>query len=104
MVLNNANLGIQLPLAVLIRDGTNVVTEANCASASGSWFCKFPHLLFRCQLVIDLLSQPHTAVYDGKTWTAASDIDIVSSFTDTRPMVLKYSILNYLNLGPHGAG
>ncbi|KDQ10335.1 hypothetical protein BOTBODRAFT_36240 [Botryobasidium botryosum FD-172 SS1] len=39
---------------VLIRDGTNVVTDSACASTSGSWF----------------------SVYDGKTWTQASDIDI----------------------------
>ncbi|EKD20479.1 uncharacterized protein L3040_004234 [Drepanopeziza brunnea f. sp. 'multigermtubi'] len=39
---------------VLIRDGTNVVTNTACASTSGSWFSPF----------------------DGATWTAASDVDI----------------------------
>ncbi|KDQ10338.1 hypothetical protein BOTBODRAFT_178200 [Botryobasidium botryosum FD-172 SS1] len=39
---------------VLIRDGTNVVTNDACSATSGSWF----------------------SVYDGKTWTQASDIDI----------------------------
>ncbi|MFJ2604789.1 HNH endonuclease family protein [Streptomyces sp. NPDC091279] len=39
---------------ILKRDGTNVVTDAACASTSGSWF----------------------SPYDGATWTAASDVDI----------------------------
>jgi hypothetical protein len=39
---------------VLKRDGTNVVTDSACASTSGSWY----------------------SVYDGATWTAASDLDI----------------------------
>jgi hypothetical protein len=39
---------------VLKRDGTNVVTNSACASTSGSWY----------------------SVYDGATWTAASDLDI----------------------------
>ncbi|MBQ0830154.1 HNH endonuclease family protein [Streptomyces tagetis] len=39
---------------VLKRDGTNVVTDAACASTSGSWY----------------------SPYDGATWTAASDVDI----------------------------
>ncbi|MFJ9648601.1 HNH endonuclease family protein [Streptomyces sp. NPDC004244] len=39
---------------VLKRDGRNVVTDANCASVSGSWYSE----------------------YDGATWTAAADLDI----------------------------
>ncbi|MFJ2114166.1 MULTISPECIES: HNH endonuclease family protein [unclassified Streptomyces] len=39
---------------VLKRDGTNVVQDSACAATSGSWF----------------------SVYDGATWTAASDVDI----------------------------
>ncbi|MFJ1757820.1 HNH endonuclease family protein [Kitasatospora sp. NPDC088134] len=39
---------------VLKRDGSGVVTEANCAAISGSWF----------------------SPYDGATWHAASDLDI----------------------------
>ncbi|MEW1694845.1 HNH endonuclease family protein [Streptomyces sp. NPDC101490] len=39
---------------VLKRDGVNVVTDAACASVSGSWYSE----------------------YDGATWTAASDLDI----------------------------
>ncbi|CAE6416578.1 unnamed protein product [Rhizoctonia solani] len=39
---------------VLMRDGTNVVTDSACASTSGTW----------------------KSVYDGATWTAASDLDI----------------------------
>ncbi|KAH6676603.1 secreted protein-like protein [Halenospora varia] len=39
---------------VLKRDGTNVVVNSACASTSGSWY----------------------SVYDGATWTAASDVDI----------------------------
>ncbi|KAH7345656.1 hypothetical protein B0J17DRAFT_563407 [Rhizoctonia solani] len=39
---------------VLKRDGTNVVTDSACASTSGTW----------------------KSVYDGATWTAASDLDI----------------------------
>jgi hypothetical protein len=39
---------------VLERDGTNVVTDSNCAATSGRWF----------------------SPYDGATWTAASDVDI----------------------------
>ncbi|MEU4659038.1 HNH endonuclease family protein [Streptomyces sp. NPDC023723] len=39
---------------VLKRDGSNVVTDSACASTSGSWY----------------------SVYDGATWTAASDVDI----------------------------
>ncbi|MET7679708.1 HNH endonuclease family protein [Streptomyces sp. NPDC005423] len=39
---------------ILKRDGTNVVTDSACASTSGSWY----------------------SVYDGATWTAASDVDI----------------------------
>jgi hypothetical protein len=39
---------------VLKRDGTNVVTDSACAATSGSWY----------------------SVYDGATWTAASDLDI----------------------------
>ena len=39
---------------VLKRDGTNVVTNAACASTSGTWYSPF----------------------DGATWTAASDVDI----------------------------
>ncbi|KAH6990458.1 bacterial-type extracellular deoxyribonuclease [Ilyonectria robusta] len=39
---------------VLMRDGTNVVTNSACASTSGSWY----------------------SPYDGATWTAASDVDI----------------------------
>ncbi|KAF2743874.1 secreted protein-like protein [Sporormia fimetaria CBS 119925] len=39
---------------VLKRDGTNVVTDAACASTSGSWYSPF----------------------DGATWSAASDVDI----------------------------
>ncbi|WP_438874572.1 HNH endonuclease family protein [Symbioplanes lichenis] len=39
---------------VLKRDGSGVVTDSACASASGSWY----------------------SVYDGATWTAASDVDI----------------------------
>lgn len=53
--------------------------------------------------MIDLLSQLHTAVYDGKTWTAASDIDIVSSVTHALHR-LEIFKLNYLNAGPHGTG
>ncbi|MBN1170895.1 MAG: HNH endonuclease [Micromonosporaceae bacterium] len=40
---------------VLKRDGGNVVVGSSCATTSGSW----------CSL------------YDGATWTAASDIDII---------------------------
>ncbi|MFI7007235.1 HNH endonuclease family protein [Streptomyces sp. NPDC050145] len=39
---------------VLKRDGTNVVTDSNCAATSGRWYSE----------------------YDGATWTAASDLDI----------------------------
>ncbi|WP_433266483.1 HNH endonuclease family protein [Actinosynnema sp. CS-041913] len=39
---------------VLKRDGTNVVTDANCAATSGRWY----------------------SPYDGATWSAASDVDI----------------------------
>jgi hypothetical protein len=39
---------------VLKRDGTNVVVSSACAATSGSWY----------------------SVYDGATWTAASDLDI----------------------------
>ncbi|MET9903171.1 HNH endonuclease family protein [Streptomyces sp. NPDC006446] len=39
---------------VLKRDGSGVVTDSACASTSGSWY----------------------SVYDGATWTAASDLDI----------------------------
>jgi 5-methylcytosine-specific restriction endonuclease McrA len=39
---------------VLKRDGTNVVTDSNCAATSGSWY----------------------SPYDGATWTASSDVDI----------------------------
>jgi len=39
---------------VLKRDGTNVVTSSACAAVSGSWY----------------------SVYDGATWSAASDLDI----------------------------
>ncbi|KUJ37274.1 hypothetical protein ACZ90_70185 [Streptomyces albus subsp. albus] len=39
---------------VLKRDGTDVVTDANCASVSGSWY----------------------SPYDGATWTVATDLDI----------------------------
>ncbi|GAA0666855.1 HNH endonuclease family protein [Streptomyces thermocarboxydovorans] len=39
---------------VLKRDGTNVVTDSNCAATSGSWY----------------------SPYDGATWSAASDVDI----------------------------
>ncbi|MFD5320399.1 HNH endonuclease family protein [Streptomyces sp. NPDC127098] len=39
---------------VLQRDGTNVVTDSSCAATSGRWY----------------------SVYDGATWTAASDVDI----------------------------
>jgi hypothetical protein len=39
---------------VLMRDGTNVVTSSSCAATSGTWY----------------------SVYDGATWTAASDLDI----------------------------
>ncbi|MFD5031397.1 HNH endonuclease family protein [Streptomyces sp. NPDC058220] len=39
---------------VLKRDGTNVVQSSTCAATSGSWY----------------------SVYDGATWTAASDVDI----------------------------
>ncbi|MCX5233691.1 HNH endonuclease family protein [Streptomyces prunicolor] len=39
---------------VLKRDGTNVVTNSACTATSGSWY----------------------SVYDGATWTAASDLDI----------------------------
>lgn len=39
---------------VLKRDGTDVTTNAACASTSGSWL----------------------SPYDGATWTAASDLDI----------------------------
>ncbi|KAG8762657.1 hypothetical protein FRC12_008930, partial [Ceratobasidium sp. 428] len=39
---------------VLKRDGTNVVTDSACAATSGTW----------------------KSVYDGATWTAASDLDI----------------------------
>lgn len=40
--------------AVLMRDGTNVVTDSSCAATSGRWF----------------------SPYDGATWSAASDVDI----------------------------
>lgn len=39
---------------VLIRDGTNVYTDANCHATSGSW----------------------TSPYDGATWTDVADLDI----------------------------
>ncbi|GAB3006489.1 HNH endonuclease family protein [Streptomyces pseudoechinosporeus] len=39
---------------VLKRDGTNVVQDSACAATSGRWY----------------------SVYDGATWTAASDVDI----------------------------
>jgi len=39
---------------VLKRDGSDVVTSSSCAATSGSWY----------------------SVYDGATWTAASDLDI----------------------------
>ncbi|MDC0768238.1 HNH endonuclease family protein [Streptomyces sp. HD] len=39
---------------VLKRDGTDVVQDSSCAAVSGSWY----------------------SVYDGATWTAASDLDI----------------------------
>ncbi|MFF9160619.1 HNH endonuclease family protein [Streptomyces longwoodensis] len=39
---------------VLMRDGSNVVTDSSCAATSGSWY----------------------SPYDGATWTAASDLDI----------------------------
>lgn len=39
---------------VLKRDGTGVVTSSACAATSGSWYSD----------------------YDGKTWTAAADVDI----------------------------
>ncbi|NGO13160.1 HNH endonuclease [Streptomyces sp. HC44] len=39
---------------VLKRDGTNVVQDSSCAATSGRWY----------------------SVYDGATWTAASDVDI----------------------------
>jgi hypothetical protein len=39
---------------VLKRDGTNVVQDSSCAATSGKWF----------------------SVYDGATWSAASDVDI----------------------------
>ncbi|GAA0226479.1 HNH endonuclease family protein [Saccharothrix mutabilis subsp. mutabilis] len=39
---------------VLKRDGTNVVTDSNCAATSGRWY----------------------SPYDGATWSAASDVDI----------------------------
>ncbi|MCX5420482.1 HNH endonuclease family protein [Streptomyces sp. NBC_00078] len=39
---------------VLKRDGSNVVTNSACTATSGSWY----------------------SVYDGATWTAASDLDI----------------------------
>jgi hypothetical protein len=39
---------------ILKRDGSNVVTDSACVSTSGSWY----------------------SVYDGATWSAASDVDI----------------------------
>ncbi len=39
---------------VLMRDGTDVVTNSSCAATSGSWY----------------------SPYDGETWYAASDVDI----------------------------
>jgi hypothetical protein len=39
---------------VLMRDGTDVVTNSSCAATSGSWY----------------------SPYDGATWYAASDVDI----------------------------
>ncbi|GAA3821355.1 HNH endonuclease family protein [Streptomyces coacervatus] len=39
---------------ILKRDGSNVVTNSACTATSGSWY----------------------SVYDGATWTAASDVDI----------------------------
>ncbi|SNR81282.1 HNH endonuclease family protein [Actinacidiphila glaucinigra] len=39
---------------VLKRDGSGVVTDSACAATSGSWY----------------------SVYDGATWSAASDLDI----------------------------
>ncbi|MEU7526193.1 HNH endonuclease family protein [Saccharothrix sp. NPDC042600] len=39
---------------VLKRDGTNVVTDSNCAATSGRWY----------------------SPYDGATWSVASDVDI----------------------------
>jgi hypothetical protein len=39
---------------VLRRDGSNVVTDSNCAAIRGSWY----------------------SPYDGATWYAASDVDI----------------------------
>ncbi|MFE2582024.1 HNH endonuclease family protein [Streptomyces sp. NPDC059378] len=39
---------------ILKRDGSNVTTDSACVATSGSWY----------------------SVYDGATWTAASDVDI----------------------------
>ena len=39
---------------VLARDGTDLTIGSNCAPTAGKWF----------------------SVYDGATWTAASDLDI----------------------------
>ncbi|MCD9872666.1 HNH endonuclease family protein [Streptomyces guryensis] len=39
---------------ILKRDGSNVATNSACTATSGSWY----------------------SVYDGATWTAASDVDI----------------------------
>ncbi|KAG0057114.1 hypothetical protein BGZ83_001548 [Gryganskiella cystojenkinii] len=39
---------------VLIRDGTNIVIDSNCASVSGSWY----------------------SPYDGATWDRTADVDI----------------------------
>jgi len=39
---------------ILKRDGSNVTTDSACAATGGSWY----------------------SVYDGATWTAASDVDI----------------------------
>ncbi|MCA1222631.1 HNH endonuclease family protein [Streptomyces sp. 8L] len=39
---------------ILKRDGTNVTTDASCKATAGTW----------------------KSVYDGATWTAASDLDI----------------------------
>ena len=60
---------------VLKRDGSNVSSDSACAATSGTWY----------------------SVYDGATWTAASDVDIdhvvplaeawrsgASSWTDSR--------------------
>lgn len=48
------NSGCNTREVVLKRDGTNVVYDNDCAATSGTW----------------------VSPYDGKTWTAASDLDI----------------------------